>query len=66
MEITLNGRKEALPGALTLAETLKHLAIPPERIVAEHNGVIVPKTEFASRLLTDGDRLEIVRIVGGG
>jgi thiamine biosynthesis protein ThiS len=66
MEITLNGKKEALPGALTLAEALKHFSIPVERIVAEWNGRIITRREFSTLPLTDGGRLEIVRIVGGG
>lgn len=66
MEITLNGKKEALPGALNLADILDRFSIPDSRIVAELNGRIIPRKEFGSCTVADGDRLELVRIVGGG
>ena len=30
------------------------------------NGEILPKSEYAERVLTDGDAVEIVGFVGGG
>ena len=38
----------------------------PRSVVVEHNGEAVAPSEFKERLLADGDRLEIVRIVAGG
>ena len=38
----------------------------PRSVVVEHNGEAIAPSEFASRELSDGDRLEIVRIVAGG
>jgi len=32
----------------------------------EQNGTIVPRSEFATREVTEGDKLEIVHFVGGG
>ena len=39
---------------------------PTTRIAVEKNGVIVPKSQYESTMITDGDRLEIVTFVGGG
>jgi len=35
-------------------------------VVVEHNGEAVAPSEFSTRKLQSGDRLEIVRIVAGG
>jgi sulfur carrier protein len=35
-------------------------------VAVEHNGKIVPRTEWTETPLSDGDRLEIVHFVGGG
>ena len=36
------------------------------RIAVERNGVIVPKQQYDSVVLEDGDEIEIVSFVGGG
>ena len=38
----------------------------PRSVVVEHNGEAVAPSEFSSRQLAAGDRLEIVKIVAGG
>ncbi len=40
--------------------------LPPRSVVVEHNGEAVAPSQFPTRQLQDGDRLEIVRIVAGG
>ena len=45
---------------------IEALAYNPELVVAEHNGVIVPRTQWPNTSVSDGDNLEIVTIVGGG
>jgi len=47
--------------ALLLAQQLL-----PRSVVVEHNGQAVAPSEFATRQVQPGDRLEIVRIVAGG
>ena len=42
------------------------LGIDPRRVAVEHNLTIVPKDRYATTLLREGDRLEIVHFVGGG
>jgi len=38
----------------------------PRSVVVEHNGEAVAPSEFSRRMLSAGDRLEIVKIVAGG
>ena len=40
--------------------------LPPRSVVVEHNGEAVAPSEFPSRQIQTGDRLEIVKIVAGG
>ena len=37
-----------------------------KRIAVELNGEILPKNEYADRMLEDGDCMEVVTFVGGG
>ena len=50
----------------TLSEYLASTTYNPKRIAVECNGEIVPKSQYDSTVLQDGDALEIVSFVGGG
>ena len=52
--------------ARTLSVLLERLQLEASAIVAEVNGCIVPKEDFSRTILSDGDRIELVRFVGGG
>jgi thiamine biosynthesis protein ThiS len=45
---------------------IAELNLKGDRVAIEHNGNIVPRTEWAKAGLAEGDRLEIVHFVGGG
>ena len=63
--VTVNGEtRETAAGALdNLLEELSLTGIP---IVAEVNGKIVKPEDFAATPIDAGDRIELVRFVGGG
>jgi sulfur carrier protein len=65
-EVIANGRPVAGPLPCSLEEFLAAQNLPPRSVVVEHNGEAVAPSEFASRQVRAGDRLEIVRIVAGG
>lgn len=65
-EVIANGRPVPLPLPCTLEAFLVSQKLLPRSVVVEHNGEAVAPSEFASRPLAAGDRLEIVRIVAGG
>lgn len=66
--ITVNGKSVSVPAeeTLTVAEYLQKNRYQTNRIAVELNGEILPKTEYASTQLSNGDTLEIVSFVGGG
>ena len=65
MEIQINGEPRTV-GPISLLELLVTLDINPVRVAVERNREIVPKREYETTLLTEGDTLEIVQFVGGG
>lgn len=64
--VVANGREIAWTSSGTLEEFLLSQQLLPRSVVVEHNGEAVAPSEFSSRQLKPGDRLEIVRIVAGG
>jgi sulfur carrier protein len=64
--ITANGRRHELPAGQTLDAFLASLGQQPKQVVVEHNGEALTPNEARATTLTDGDILEIVRIVAGG
>jgi len=66
MNITINGEPRAVPATVTVAAMLKDLGLDTAKVAVERNLEIVPKSAFASTLLAEGDRIEIVHFIGGG
>lgn len=64
--ITANGKQVEAPLPCTLEAFLLSQNLLPRSVVVEHNGQAIAPSEFSSRELRPGDRLEIVRIVAGG
>jgi thiamine biosynthesis protein ThiS len=64
--VTINGEPRELANPATVAELLAQLEMPARGIAVEVNLQIVSRTRFAEYVLADGDRLEIVSLVGGG
>jgi len=64
--ITANGKTIEAGLPCSLEEFLVAQNLLPRSVVVEHNGEAVAPSEFATRQLDPGDRLEIVKIVAGG
>ncbi len=65
-QVIANGEKTEANTPCTIAAFLESQGFLPKSVVVEHNLEAVAPSEFASRELKDGDRLEIVKIVAGG
>jgi thiamine biosynthesis protein ThiS len=66
IEISLNGQPEHLAEGMTVAELLRQKLPGVTRVALELNLEIVPRGQFEQRQLQSGDRVEIVRAIGGG
>jgi sulfur carrier protein len=64
--VQVNGTPRELPEPISVAELLCALALARERVAVERNGKLVPRTEHERTRLAEGDRVEIVTLVGGG
>jgi thiamine biosynthesis protein ThiS len=64
--IIANGRQIVANLPCSLEAFLLTQQLLPRSVVVEHNGKAVAPSEFSSRKLAAGDRLEIVKIVAGG
>lgn len=50
----------------TVSEMLADMDINSQRVAVELNEEIVPKAKYGETVLKDGDKVEVVRFVGGG
>lgn len=66
MRVTVNGKPRDLSESLTLLEFLQSHDINPALVAVEYNGEIVRRERFQDVLITEGDTLEVVHMVGGG
>ncbi len=66
IEVQVNGKRIELNEPTALLDYLEQLGVNPRAVAVEHNGGIVQRADYGSTVLRDGDRVEIVRMVGGG
>ena len=66
MNIICNGEPKSIQAQTTLHDLAQSLGLNPQGVVAELNGKIIEHGSFASHTLHDGDRVELIRFVGGG
>jgi len=61
-----NGKEFQVRFPCSVNDFLLQQKLLPRSVVVEHNGEAVAPSEFTSRELHAGDRLELVKIVAGG
>jgi thiamine biosynthesis protein ThiS len=66
IEILLNGERRTVPDGLTVADLVSYLNLVSERLAVEYNSQILKRKNWDRKLVSDGDKLEIVHFVGGG
>lgn len=64
--VIANGRELAVTLPSSIEQFLIAQKLLPKSVVVEHNGEAVAPSEFSTRQLASGDRLEIVKVVAGG
>ena len=66
MLVQVNGAAQEVPEGTSVAELLRALALVHERVAVERNGQLVRRAEHERTRLAEGDRIELVTLVGGG
>lgn len=64
-ELQVNGEAKKTSAA-TVEALLKELGLAGQAVAVEINQAVVPKKQHGETALSDGDRVELVTLVGGG
>jgi thiamine biosynthesis protein ThiS len=65
LEIVLNGAPRQVAAA-DIAALVAELRLPEAGLIAEINGRALPREGWGDERLAPGDRVELVRLMGGG
>jgi thiamine biosynthesis protein ThiS len=66
IEIVLNGRTREVQAGQSVAELVAELGLRPGMVAVEVNEALVPRDRREAAELREGDRFELVTIMGGG
>lgn len=66
MNCVVNGESRELEDGLSLEGLIEHLGMKDAVCAVEVEKKLVPKRERAECVLVDGQRIEIVTLIGGG
>jgi sulfur carrier protein len=66
MQLVINGKPVEFEEVRTIEDLVRARGLKTSLVAVEQNGSIVPRSEFATREVSEGDKLEIVQFVGGG
>lgn len=66
MKLLINGGQRELPAGLTLQGAVQFLGIREEMVAVQRNDEIIPRGRLGDIPLAEGDKIEIVHMVGGG
>jgi thiamine biosynthesis protein ThiS len=64
--VVINGDNRQVPAGINVADLLLHLGIVTGRVAIERNSDILPRARWDKTSVSEGDRYEIVHLVGGG
>jgi sulfur carrier protein len=66
VNISLNGEIVEVHETKTITELIDRYQLLPQLILVEHNGLAVHRHEWPERRISEGDRIELIRVVAGG
>ncbi len=66
MKIIVNGEEKEFDRELTIKELVEELGIKVPNFAVAVGMDVIPKSEYDTYRLKDGDKVEIVHFVGGG
>ena len=66
MRLTINGEVREIPDGLSVPALLEFLKLRADRVAIERNLEVLPRKVWSGTMIAEGDRFEIVTLVGGG
>lgn len=66
MNVVVNGKLREIPAGATAEDLVRLLGLEKAACAVEVNARLVPKKQRAEHRLAEGDKVEVVSLVGGG
>jgi sulfur carrier protein len=66
MNVNVNGKETGVPEGTSIVMLLNQFNITSPMTIVEVNREVVPKEQWESRTLQNGDNIEIIQLMGGG
>lgn len=66
MNITVNGEPRDVQPDMSIRSLIESLSLKPELTAVQLNETIVHRDDLHATMLSDGDIVELIRVVGGG
>ncbi len=66
IRLTVNGAMRDLAQGQTVLDLLADIGLAARKVAVERNLEIVPRSQYATIRIADGDAIEIVHFIGGG
>jgi sulfur carrier protein len=66
VKATINGTPRELPDELTVAALLEVLGSARKGVAVARNDRVVPRADYDTQRLSEGDRVEVIEAVAGG
>ena len=66
IQITVNGKAVEINGSMTVEKLLDTVEVPPNYLAVEINADVVPREDYTTTVVGEGDDVEVVTLVGGG
>ncbi len=65
-KLQINGKKISIKSNISIFDLLVKYKLTNMKVAVEHNGKIIPKTNYKKKKLKNNDKIEIVHFIGGG
>ncbi len=66
IQITVNGQAVEIEAPMTVQQLLDTVDVPPNYLAVEVNADVVPREHYSQTMVSAGDDVEVVTLVGGG
>lgn len=66
MKLVINGKETEINKTVTIKDIVREKGLNPLLVVIEHNYKIPERNSWETITLKEGDKLEILKFVGGG
>jgi len=65
ISLVINGESKQVIST-GIVDLMRELSLPAPLMLVEHNGQALHRSEWASVILSEGDRLELMKVAAGG